>query len=299
MSITNKEFLHGLQEYSEFKTESSVAQNVKSFLDILYAEDQKSAFVNHFLPKDLANIYGSDNFEQDLIVYLLNNYEGNDTRYFRFIKDFIKKDKDMNILSDALSRSQIKSKIWLVNELEKISNHYGNVVLLAGWYGQLVELFGDSVDKITFKKFRNVEIDIDACNESDYNFNLRRMDDYKVKSIHGDINNLNLHGSGYQWDVENFKSEEKYNEQFYPDLIINTSAEHMTTEWFNQIRFNPWKDHKPIVAIQSNNYFDLEEHVNCVHSINHMKKIFPMSKILYEGELQLKGYKRVMLIGEA
>ena len=28
-----------------------------------------------------------------------------------------------------------------------------------------------------------------------------------------------------------------------------------------------------------------------------MKKIFPMEEVLYEGELQLKGYKRVMLIG--
>jgi hypothetical protein len=29
-----------------------------------------------------------------------------------------------------------------------------------------------------------------------------------------------------------------------------------------------------------------------------MKKKFPMREIYYEGELQLKGYKRVMLIGK-
>lgn len=270
----NKEFLHGLQEYCDFKQEHEASKKVKQILDILYSE----------------------NVNESLIMYLLDNYEGKDTRYFRFVKDFIKKDKNLEVLSDALSRSQIKSKIWLVNELEKISNHYNNVVLLAGWYGQLIELFGDSVDKITFNKFRNIEIDKEACYESDYNFNLRRLENHKVKAVHADINSLTLHSTGYEWEVENFKSGEKYTEKFLPDLIINTSAEHMTTEWFDQIRFKPWKN-KPIVAIQSNNYFDLEEHVNCVHSINHMKKIFPMEEILYEGELQLKGYKRVMLIG--
>ena len=85
-------------------------------------------------------------------------------------------------------------------------------------------------------------------------------------------------------------------EKFTPDLIINTSTEHMTEEWYHQIRFKEMESN-PIVAIQSNNMFDGEGHVNCVHSIDHMKKKFPMKEILFEGELQLKGYKRVMLIG--
>ena len=68
-------------------------------------------------------------------------------------------------------------------------------------------------------------------------------------------------------------------------------------DWFHQIRFKKL-DSNPIVAIQSNNMFDIEEHVNCVHSVDHMKKKFPMSEVLYEGELQLKGYKRFMLIGK-
>jgi hypothetical protein len=81
-----------------------------------------------------------------------------------------------------------------------------------------------------------------------------------------------------------------------PNLIINTSAEHMTEEWFHQIRFKEMESN-PIVAIQSNNMFDGEGHINCVYSADHMKKKFPMKEVLYEGELQLKGYKRVMIIG--
>lgn len=274
MKQTNKEFLHGLQEYCKYKGEVNTEVFVKKILDILY----------------------SDDVEQGIIDFLLNNYEGENTRYFRYIRDFVKEGNDINILSDALSRSQIKSKIWLVDELANINGHYDKIALLAGWYGQLVELLGDEVDKITFHKLRNVEIDIDACYESDYNFNLRRLQNHKVKSVQADINDLTLHSTGYEWNVENFKTKEVYTEQFLPNLIINTSAEHMTTEWFNQIRFKPWKE-VPIVAIQSNNFFKLEEHINCVHSVDHMKKIFPMQETLYEGELQLKGYKRVMLIG--
>ena len=70
----------------------------------------------------------------------------------------------------------------------------------------------------------------------------------------------------------------------------------MTEEWFHQIRFKELESN-PIVAIQSNNMFDGEGHINCVHSADHMKKKFPMKEVLYEGELQLKGYKRVMIIG--
>jgi len=127
---------------------------------------------------------------------------------------------------------------------------------------------------------------------------LRRLEQHKVKAINADINNLTLHENGYEWEIENFKTAEIYVEKFLPDLIINTSSEHMTTEWFNQIRFKKWTK-KPLVVIQNNNFFGIPEHVNCVHSVDHMKKVFPMEKILFEGELQLKGYKRVMLIGYA
>jgi hypothetical protein len=70
----------------------------------------------------------------------------------------------------------------------------------------------------------------------------------------------------------------------------------MNEDWFNKLRFKQL-DSNPIVAIQSNNLFEVPEHVNCVHSVDHMKKKFPMKEILFEAELQLKGYKRFMLIG--
>jgi len=295
----NIEFLHGLHEYCLYKSEKNVAENIDFVLNIAYAQDPVSAIISHFLPKAKYNSEKQEILIDDLILDCLTNNDGKNTRYFRFVRDFIKKGKNLKILSDALSRSQMRSKIWLVNELSKINKNFDNIVLLAGWYGQLIDLFGNqSMNEITFAKFRNIELDKDCCLESDYNFNLRRLEDHKVKAINADINNLTLHENGYEWEIENFKTAEIYIEKFLPDLIINTSSEHMSTEWFNQIRFKKWTK-KPLVVIQNNNFFGIPEHVNCVHSIDHMKKVFPMEKILYEGELQLKGYKRVMLIGYA
>jgi hypothetical protein len=164
---------------------------------------------------------------------------------------------------------------------------------MAGWFGQLKNIYDK---RLTYAKMRIAEIDKSACETSDYIFNLTNLENHKVKAVNVDINNLTLHKNGYEWTVENFKEGTEYSEKFLPNLIINTSAEHMSEEWFHQLRFKQLESN-PIVVIQSNNLFDIPEHVNCVHSVDHMKKKFPMKEILYEGELQLKGYKRVMLIG--
>jgi hypothetical protein len=214
-------------------------------------------------------------------------------KIFRGVASYIKSGNDKSVIADALSRSQVKSKIWLIEELAKIDTNYDNVIVMAGWFGQLKSIYEK---KLTYAKMRVVEIDRSACETSDYTFNLSNLENYKVKAVNANINELTLHKNGYEWDVENFRENTKYSEKFLPDLIINTSAEHMTEEWYNQIRFKEMASN-PIVAIQSNNLFDIPEHINCVHSVDHMKKKFPMKEILFEGELQLKGYKRVMLIG--
>ena len=236
-----------------------------------------------------------DNFEEFIVRLLLSKLDKKypNDKIFRGIMSYLKLNLNDNALKDAFSRSQVKSKIWLVEELLKIDSNYTNVVVMAGWFGQLKNIYDK---KLTYAKMRIVEIDKSACETSDYIFNLSNLENYKVKAVNTDINYLTLHKNGYEWSVENFKDSTSYVEKFLPDLIINTSAEHMTEEWYNQIRFKELENN-PIVAIQSNNLFNIPEHINCVYSIDHMKKKFPMKEILFEGELQLKGYKRVMLIG--
>ena len=214
-------------------------------------------------------------------------------KIFRGIMSYLKLNLDGPALQDAFSRSQVKSKIWLVEELARLNTNYDRVLIMAGWFGQLGNIYAT---QLNYAKIRVLELDRAACEISDHVFNLDNLTEHKIKAVCADINQLTMYKNGYEWPVENFRNGTTYTEKFLPDLIINTSAEHMTEEWFQQLR-NKRLDSDPIVAIQSNNLFDIPEHVNCVHSVDHMMKKFPMREILFAGELQLKGYKRVMLIG--
>lgn len=247
------------------------------------------------LSGSISRAINSTSFQDDFVRGYLSMLDRQflDDKIFRGINNFIKHEYNRDSLNDAFSRSQIKSKIWLIEELAKIQDHYPNVLIMAGWYGQLKSIYNK---KLSYVKVRNVELDRFACEVSDYIFNLSNLEEYKVKSVNADINQLVLHKNGYEWEVENFRDNSKFVEKFLPNLIINTSAEHMKEDWFHQLRFKEL-ELAPIVAIQSNNLFDIDEHINCVYSVEHLLKKFPMKEVLFQGELQLKGYKRVMIIG--
>jgi hypothetical protein len=305
------EWLYGLEDYFDFSNNKEAADYIRNIVTIFYADNPNAALkklcVNAFESTDdldqfskIINLYFTALDKNFTLLELASNARilFNKEKIFNAIHMYSRQNTDSEILNDALSRSQIKSKIWLIDELENVRQRlndpvYKQVVVMAGWFGQLKSIYDK---KLTYRKMRVVELDKQACEVSDYIFNLSELENYKVKAVNANINNLTLHKNGYEWDVENFREGTKYSEKFLPDLIINTSAEHMTEEWYNQIRFKNL-DSNPIVAIQSNNLFDIPEHINCVHSVDHMKKKFPMKEILFEGELQLKGYKRVMLIG--
>jgi hypothetical protein len=267
----------------------SVMFGLETYLEAFGTEDQR------ILVRELTAVIGSEDPNSaviDAVVRILGHQQDNKHTFFRSVNGLRKRLDDPLPLYDALSRSQIKSKIWLIEELLAVKLYWPNVVIMAGWYGQLVPLFEQM---LTFDRARIVELDPDACRHSDQVVNVDKIKDFRVKSVVADINQLALHKNGYEWLVDTFK-DSSYTEKFLPDLIVNTSAEHMTEEWYSQIRFKQL-DSNPVVAIQSNNLFDIPEHVNCVHSVSHMKKKYPMREILFEGELRLKGYKRFMLIG--
>jgi len=268
-----REIFFGLEEYLEFVNRPAVVPFVRDLVRILDSDDQETAILEY-------------------CVKQLNQQEDTPDAFLRSVVNCRKKANDTAIY-DLMSRSQMRSKIWLIEQLALIDSNYTNVAVLAGWFGQIKTIYDK---RLAYNKMRIIELDRSACETSDYVFNASNLEDYQVKAVCADINALTLHKNGYEWSVENFRDGTTYSEKFLPDLIINTSAEHMTEEWFHQLRFKQL-DNDPIVAIQSNNLFDIPEHVNCVHSVDHMMKKFPMREAMFAGELQLKGYKRVMLIG--
>ena len=302
------EWLYGLEDYFNFSNNTEATEFLHDFVSTYYSEEpwailKKLVLKSHSLDKTLfskhLNCYINAINKQYNMVELascLRDYSKE--KILNSIHMYERNGGNITVLNDAMSRSQIKSKIWLIEELENVRQKlndpvYKQVVVMAGWFGQLKNIYDK---KLTYRKMRFLDIDREACQTSDYIFNLSDLENYKVKAVCADVNQLNLHKNGYEWDVENFKENTKYTEKYLPDLIVNTSAEHMTEDWFHQIRFKEIESN-PIVAIQSNNMFDGEGHINCVYSADHMKKKFPMKEVLYEGELQLKGYKRVMIIG--
>ena len=52
-----------------------------------------------------------------------------------------------------------------------------------------------------------------------------------------------------------------------------------------------------LVVLQSNNFFEVEEHINCATDLDDFSKMTPMEHVYYKGELELEKYTRYMRIG--
>ena len=76
---------------------------------------------------------------------------------------------------DCISRGQLKSKLWLINELQKIDKHLGTVFLCAGWYAIQQHYFLKVPIKI--KKIRSFDIDDPRKIAETFNkFGITRLD---------------------------------------------------------------------------------------------------------------------------
>lgn len=272
-------WLHGLEDYFNFAKDIDSKKYVEFILRLVYA--------------DKPVIETTEIGSMEEFVYTLRKFA--DAPILNVLYKYYREGYDPVPLQDAFSRGQVQSKIWLATELAKIKKEFDTIFLLAGWYGQLLNYL--NIAGITFDKARVIDIDPAACQVSDKIFNIDKIEGFKVKSVELDLTDSSwLFRTGCAYEVKNYTSGTTFNEKTMPDLVINTSAEHFHEDWFYKFKYRPLPS-KPLFVVQSNNLFEVEEHINCVHSIDHMKIKFPMSEILYEGEIQLTGYKRFMLIG--
>lgn len=76
-------------------------------------------------------------------------------------------------------------------------------------------------------------------------------------------------------------------------LIICTSCEHMQ-DFTNQFSFKG----NPFVCLQSNDYIDLTDHINCVKDVEELTEKNQIKNIWYKGEKDFGNYKRFMVIGQ-
>ena len=91
------------------------------------------------------------------------------------------------------------------------------------------------------------------------------LDDWKSKATTQDIHDINYNTNRYNTVKSNGETEQPKDS---PDTIINTSCEHIE----NFARWYAKQSTGKLVILQSNNYFDIPEHVNCVHDITRLNK---------------------------
>ena len=190
--------------------------------------------------------------------------------------------------ADCFSRGQLKSKLWLVEELSKLNVSLGTAYLCAGWYSTLATMLFES--NIQLDKIRSFDID-DSCVVIAETMNKKwLLDEWKFKASTKDIHDIDFNMHSY---VTKNSSGEEIEVVESPDTIINTSCEHIQNfnEWYNKIPKNK------LIILQSNNYFEIEDHVNCSRSLEEFSETAPMSKVLFEGRLDLEKYSRYMKIG--
>jgi hypothetical protein len=181
---------------------------------------------------------------------------------------------------DSMNRSQLESKLWIVNELSELMLFPKSVALLGGWYANYIVplLIEHGVELI-----HNFEIDEDAKTIS-YKFNKT----YKDKKQ-------------YKCDIVNTMFDSVWNKQKKTepvfDFIINTSCEHM----FPMRRFRELNKNLSgnlIYVLQSTNEDKYEDHINCVSGPEELAEQAEFVDVMYSGTKTLdNGMERFMVIG--
>ena len=198
-------------------------------------------------------------------------------------------------LTDAFSRGQLRSKIWVSDKVNDLDIGLGDMVYVcAGWYGVLPALLFErnKVDNI-----RSFDIDSSCALPAETLNRSYTQNDWLFKASTMNIKDL-IYTGEFMYETLKYNGDKEMITDGAPSCVINTSCEHIED-------FDDWWDSIPkeMLVIMQNNDFD-EDHedhddtvVNTVSSIEEWSKRLNVSETLYEGTLALDKYNRYMVIG--
>jgi hypothetical protein len=194
-----------------------------------------------------------------------------DIDHVLFWMDAIRNSKNTDRTLESFWKGQIKSKIWLIDHLVEYASKSNTIVIHGGWNGVLASLLFQTNLKID--KIISVDIDIE-CEETANTIN-------KLEEIAGKFQAITCNMLDFQYT-------------FIPDIVINTSCEHITQE-----NYNIWLKNIPqesLIILQSNNYFNIDEHIRCSRDLEEFKDQSNIN-IIKSSTLQFPLYNRFMIIG--
>lgn len=174
---------------------------------------------------------------------------------------------------ESFWKGQVKSKVWLI---EKLTGYAPikplNIVIHGGWNGVLSSLLFNS--RLDINDIRSIDID-PSCEETANMICKRQEITGKFTAITEDM-------CGYKYEYE-------------PDVVINTSTEHITQEQYNR-----WLNNVPdnsLLVLQNNNYKEVPDHVRCYNSLHEFADASGLGDIMFKDTLKLPLYDRYLLIG--
>lgn len=251
---------------------------------------------------DLINYIATDNNSMNFLRFLINENTQNLIKFINENKndlinqtEMIKKIFKMHNLDqhavskDAWSYGQLKSKFWLIKTINEFNFDLGNIWILCGWVGSLPLLIHHYNGVLKYKDIRSFDLDSRCAVLAETLNRPIVQNEWKFKATTIDVNKIKYDDFNYKTLRYDGSSEILYENA---DTIINTSCEHLLSdEWWTNIPSNK------LVILQSNNFFDHDDHESPVHDINEFIEKYPMTELMFTGEIDCILYKRFMIIG--
>jgi len=185
---------------------------------------------------------------------------------------------------EAFTMGQLASKIWLTSVLyDRLGqlDTKDDIAYLGCWIAPLTSFLSTVFHS---NRIYGFDSDPEAIAMAE-DFNSEYVEDnWRFKGVVADVNTID-------WNEPEFVVDGELITDFIPDIIVNTSAEHMSDDWF----LNAGKD--TLVIMQSNNNTKFDGHINCVDSVETMRAQYPMRATIYAGEMVTPAYTRYMQIG--
>lgn len=198
----------------------------------------------------------------DTLTFIYNQSKYGSLDTFR-IKDVL----------DSFSEGQIQSKRWAVeNLIQLVAPHHDRCMVIGGWYG----LFSYLLAEEGFEpKITNIDLD-PSCELIGYKINDNPNIGFETANGFEFIDN----------DAHNNKSK----------IVVCTACEHIDQEEIDKFLQN--KDRNMLVCFQSNNYYEVDSHINCKDSLDDFVNSLSLQIVLYSGQMRWKDeYDRFMVIG--
>ena len=183
---------------------------------------------------------------------------------------------------DAFSLGQLASKFWLLDHLKAVPPPppKATVAYLGCWIGSLAPFI---LDSLSIERIYGFDTDPIAITQAEV-FNRKYVEDgWKFKGVIADVGLLQMNNLEFETGGELIQTK--------PDWIINTSCEHMDTDWFDTV------DSDQLIIMQTNNSPAFNGHINICDSIEHMKNKYPLTNTMFVGEMITPVYTRYMQIG--